>query len=521
MKKKEVKQMEMAQNDMQMKPKKKKKRKKWPIVVGVLVGIYVLLKVLGSLITPPEMAIVTTTNAVTGDLQDSVSVTGTVAGENKKTLFSNVSGKIADVKVSVGDSVESGELLLLYDMADMDEKLEQAQLQYNKSDAGYQSAVASDKDSKAKLSEAKTNLKVLEQQIKDYTALVERLQEQIATNKQNASVSLSQQANSLSAQATALQKELNGMNESDAGYAEKAQKLAEVSESLKNVQIQQQLIGTTDSDKDLQKQLKDAQEKLADFQKYKAEMETQKKTSEASIMDSYDKDQISVDKTLINKSLEQMEADYALAQAGVTAEFAAVVTSCNVVPGATLTEGMQMMTLESTDAVKVSFAVTKNVIAKLEIGQKAEVTIFDKVYEGEVVKINRMATTNQMSQSAAPMVGVEVKVLNPDENIILGLDAKVLVYTQKAEAALLIPVEAINADKNGDFVYVVENGLIARKDIVCGISSDTQTQILEGITAEDVIVLSSLTNIEEGMPATVLPEDVNMAELQELQQQQQ
>ncbi|MBQ7933271.1 MAG: hypothetical protein IJ327_00575 [Lachnospiraceae bacterium] len=130
-----------------------------------------------------------------------------------------------------------------------------------------------------------------------------------------------------------------------------------------------------------------------------------------------------------------------------------------------------------------------------------------------------MATTGQMSQSTAPMVGVEVNVLNPDEDIILGLDAKVLVYTDKAEDALLIPVEAINADRNGDFVYVIENNLIVRKDIVCGISSDTQTQVLEGITAEDVIVLSSLTAIEEGMPATVLPEDMNMADLEALQQQ--
>ncbi|MBQ7933272.1 MAG: biotin/lipoyl-binding protein [Lachnospiraceae bacterium] len=379
MKKKEAKQMEMNQTNVQMQPKKKKKRKKWPIVVGVIVGIYLLLKLVGSMITPPEMAVVTTTNAVKGDLQDSVSVSGTVAGQNKKTLFASISGKIADVKVSVGDSVTSGEVLLVYDMADMDEKLEQAQLQYNKSDAGYQSAVATDKDNKAKLSEAKTNLKVLEQQIKDYTALVERLQEQITTNKQNTSDNLARQASSLNAQAAALQTELKSMSPADADYTKKSQELAKVSESLANVQLQQQLTATSDSDKELQKQLKDAQEQLADFQKYKAEMESQKKTSEATVMDNYDKDQLSVDKTLMDKSLEQMETDYALAQAGVTAEFDAVVTSCNVVPGATLTEGMQMMTLESTDAVKVSFSATKNVIAKLEIGQRAEIPIFDKV----------------------------------------------------------------------------------------------------------------------------------------------
>ena len=92
-----------------------------------------------------------------------------------------------------------------------------------------------------------------------------------------------------------------------------------------------------------------------------------------------------------------------------------------------------------------------------------------------------------------------------DDNIILGMDAKVTVYTKKAENTLLIPVEVINADRDGDFLYVAENGVVVKKQIVCGISTDTYTEVLEGITEEDQIITGSYVgNLEEGMAVTVL-----------------
>lgn len=153
--------------------------------------------------------------------------------------------------------------------------------------------------------------------------------------------------------------------------------------------------------------------------------------------------------------------------------------------------------------MKITFNASKHDIEKLEIGQKAKVNISGYTYDGEVQKINRMAVRNE---SNTPMVGVEVHILNPDENIILGMDAKLEISTRKAENALLIPVEAINADRDGDFLYVVENGIVVRKSVVCGISSDEYTEILEGITEEDEIILNALTGIEEGMAVTVMPE---------------
>jgi len=130
------------------------------------------------------------------------------------------------------------------------------------------------------------------------------------------------------------------------------------------------------------------------------------------------------------------------------------------------------------------------------------VTISGRTYEGEISRINRMATRNETN---TPVVGVEAHILNPDENIILGMDAKLAIFTNKAQNVLMVPVEAVNGDKDGDFLYVVENGFIAKKPVTCGITTDNYIEIKEGIDENAEIVLNAYTALEEGMVATVIP----------------
>ncbi len=497
--------------------KKKKKRKKAPIIIAIIVVLFLVIKLISSVFTPPQMAVVTTTKATRGELQDSVTATGTVESQEKKTIFANVSGKIEQVNFSLGDAVKSGDVLLSYDMEAMDQQLKQAQLQQTKSNASYNGALANHSENQAKLKEANTNLGVLEQQLTDYNNYLENLQNGLADNQRNTSNSLASESFNLSNQATKLQEEMFGLAKDSQEYADKAKQLEEVQNRQVQIQYQQQISENSDYVAETQKKIAETQKHIAECEEYKMEMESQKASSEAAILDTYDKALMQADKELSDMSFQQAEKDYNEAKAGICAEFDGVITACNIVPGTVVTEGMQLLTLENTDLVKITFSVTKNDVAKLEIHQKAKVVIFDKEYEGVITKINRMATVDTMNQSATPMVGIEISITNPDENIILGLDAKVEVYTKKTENALLIPVEAINADKTGDFLYVVENGVIVRKNIVCGISTDTHTEVIEGITEVDEIVLSALTDFEEGMAVTILPETVNMDDLQEMQ----
>lgn len=469
-------------------PAKKKKRKKAPIIIAAAAVLLIVIRVTACSGTSQSTAIVTTAAAVRGDLQESITTSGTVKSEVVKTFFAPVSGTLAEVNVEAGDAVKKGTLLIGYNMEKLEDALKQSQLQLERSSASYDGTMAKSSKSQSELSEANTNLNVLNQQIEDNKAYLKELQGKLEEY-------LRENSNALSLEAVELQAELGTLTPGTEEYNS-------VSAALSWNGTLQQNLSNSDFAVNTNREIAEVQERIAGYEEHKARMEAQKSSSEAAVLDSYSITQYDADYELAKLSYEAAEEDYNTAKEGIKAEFDGIVTECSAVSGAGVSEGMQLLTLQSSTDLKIAFDASKYDIQKLELGQKADVVISGKAYQGEVSRINRMAERNA---SNTPMVGVEIHLLNADDDIILGMDAKLTIYTDKAENTLMIPVEAINADKEGDFLYVVENGVAVRRSVVCGISTDTYTEILEGVTEEDVIILNSLTNLEEGMAVTVMP----------------
>ena len=151
----------------------------------------------------------------------------------------------------------------------------------------------------------------------------------------------------------------------------------------------------------------------------------------------------------------------------------------------------------------LKISVTYYYLDKIAVGQVARVTIANKEYQGKVSKINKMAETNN---SGAAVVGTEIEITNPDSDVILGVEAKVVISTAKEENAVLIPVTAVNVDMNGDFVYVVEEGILVKKPVVTGIASDTMVQVADGLSEGDRVVTEVTAALTEGMPVTAMPQ---------------
>ena len=480
--------------------KVKKRGKKKKIIIIIVVVVILLLILRGCAGGGDGGVMVTTTGAFRGDLQESVSTSGTVEAETVKVLFAPANGKLGKVNVAAGDAVAKGDVLISYDSEDLERSFRQATLEQLKADASYGGAVSDNSENQAKLREADTNLAVLEQQLKDYKAYLKTLQSELSESQRGTN-------NALSEDSYDLQKEISKVQNDDTmDAAEKEKKLSKLQSELSRNQYLQSVANSSDYVAEMEKEISYVQEQIAACEEYKAKMESQKNSSEAAVWDSYDRTQRDADKELAGISYTEAEKAYYDGKTGICAEFDGVVTQVSAVEGSSVAEGTQLLTLESSDAVKVSFSASKHDVEKLAIGQVAEVTISGDTYTGKVSKINRMATVNA---SNTPMVGVEIHIDQPDDRIILGLDAKLSIHTQKAEDALLIPVEAVNADKEGDFLFVVENGVVVRKPVVCGISNDTYTVILEGITEEDRIILSSFGSLEEGLTVSVISEETS------------
>ena len=197
--------------------------------------------------------------------------------------------------------------------------------------------------------------------------------------------------------------------------------------------------------------------------------------------------------------LDQMSAQELVeaAKKGVKADFNGVITKVSVVEGATTALGTELFTLQNTDKVDVNVNVSKYDYDKVKEGQSAEITLAGKTYEGEVTNISHIATQNE---KGASLISADVRIKNPDEDIFFGVDAKVTIHAEEADDVVVLPAEVVNIGKTGSFCYVIENGVITKKDITTGISSDEYVEVLDGIQEGDEVI-RDLGSLEEGMQA--------------------
>lgn len=483
---------------------KRRKKKRTRIIIILVIIALIVIRFVACSGGGNAAAMVTTAKPTYGDVDETVSISGSVDSEETKVYFSPVNGRIGEVKVEAGDEVQKGDMLIAYDMESMADKLREAQLQAQIGSNTYNGSLADSGENQSKLNEANTNLKVLDQQIADSEAYAKKLQETLDKSVSDTTNSLAKENLDLSAQLAGLQEELKAATSAgDTATAEAKQKeIQSVQASQARNQYVTSVAGSSDYVNELKKKIADEQEKIVSYKEYKAKMESQKSTSEPGILDSYQKSTQSANFEISSLSVESVQKDYEEADKGLVAEFNGIVTDVTAVNGATVPEGTQMLMLKSSDDVKVTISVTKNDLEKLELGQKAELTISGNTYQGSISKINRMASVNN---SGAIMVGAEIHIENPDEKIYLGIEAKAKILTHQAKNVLLIPIEAINADKEGDFVYVEEKGIVVKKPVVTGISSDNLIEIKEGITETDNVIVTSYSSIEEGMSVTAVP----------------
>ena len=480
-KEKKVKKEKKEKKPLDKAAKKKRRRIITLCVIGVIVVLVILMKVLGG--NGPE-AVVTTAEALTGEIEQTIDTSGTVTTKETKSYFSDVNVEIGEVKVAAGDAVKEGDILVSYDADALAREKELARLELQSAEGSYQNSLQSNNEKLGDLNEANVNLDVLDQQIADTEAYIKGLENKIATKKSD-----------LAHFGTLLQISL-------LDWQDKPD-----SEEYLNLQKQVQLNNYEQQNnkeiKGWEDELKVYNDMLADYKEYRSEMKSQKSSAEAGKMTSGAKEELEAQNQTkeikATDSLENIEA----AEGGIIASFDGVVTEISAVEGGSVTAGSQIIKLESTEKVMVKISVTKYDLDKIKVGQKAVVTIGSRQYEGEVSKINKMAEKNN---SGAAVVGTEITITNPDSDVILGVEAKVRISTAKEEQAVLVPVSAVNVDMDGEFVYVVENGILVKKPVVTGISSDINIEIVEGLQEGEQVVTDVMANLYEGMTVMAMPQ---------------
>lgn len=478
-------------------PEQKKKRKKRIIIGGavlVILAAVILPKAFGG----PSYPMVNVTEVSVGSVSQSVDGSGTVESEEVKTYFSPVSATVADCELQVGDTVEAGETLLTYDGTELENLYKQAELTGSAANYGYQDSLQKDNKNAAEYKRSSEALDTINKQLDDEDDNVDHLNKRVSeyTGYQGDSAN---KLESLKNQQSAAKEAIAALDTAkqtlkDAEFALNNSTLAQDSEDYKKLQdavtvakntvseaepaaqqAEASLVKLAKSIQDEQdhyneivKKLDKYQERLKDAEKNKTKLETSK-SKEEGIKDSADaarlsgaaKSQLTAQNNLSTLEASMSKEDIRQGKEGIRADFSGVVTKVAAVAGGPAARGGELFTVASSEDVVVEMSITKYDLEKMEEGQKAVVTLAGHTYEGTVTKLSRIAEKNE---KGTPVVTAQVKIDNPDDNIYLGLEAKVSVTGRSVKDVLVVPAECVNSGQDGDFCYVVNaDGVVEKR----------------------------------------------------------
>ena len=491
------------QNTEGGKKTRRRKKKKLKFIIPV-VAVLVVVIVVKSFSGKKSVAIPVYTDKISvGDIDTELNVSGKVVAEESVTFFAPAEAKVEEIEVQKGDIVKAGDVLLCFDEEAVAYAKQKSELEQRISSADYSSNVQYNDEQKAKLAEAEAEIAQCEAVIDSYEQYIDDL-----TNSITDLTALKK--SDLYAKIYKVEKEINNYDlaiqtpTKDTDVEMLMGKKVEKQNELNKLNNELSLLSDYKTDYGWEDMLTQAKKVLADYQERLSEAKSVKAGAESAVVNGNKLEGYALNKEKTKLEGQDAERKYKAVLNGIVADFNGVISDLNVVKGATVQEGTQLMVLESIDNVCVEFQASKYALETLVLGQPAEIIISGKSYTGTVSKINHIAEENT---SGTATVAARIHIDNPDENIFLGLDAKLKILTASEKGVLQVPVEAVNVDSQGEFWYLIENGVLAKKYVKTGISSETYIQILDGLSENQEIVTTSVYGIglDEGMTVTGMP----------------
>lgn len=520
--------------------KKKKKLPNW-VIVPIIGGVVVVAVVVSQFTSKDQKTggTVEVVEVARGDVKEIYNVSGTVDSEKKKVFYSPVNAPVSQLHAKVGQSVKAGDTLVTFDTSDLEKNNEKAQLDLQsavntnqstreQADRSASEAAKAAADAQAASDAARAQV---EQQIASVESQISAKSQQMAALEQNAqneiaaNQALQPQLDEWNAQRnanvdriSALYGEVDALrtqiNDGNLSEEEKAAREAQIDEKSREISEKEGANTTLDAQiAQISSQMQTgSQQAYAQAQQEVQALQAQAEQLRASI--SVEQPSTSVpDTSLTSGQINNMEISENLAELavlsseelmakardGIKADFDGVISDVKTVEGGTAVAGGELFTLVSNQDVNVKLEIPASDFDKVEVGSKAVVKIGKYKYDGVVESIDKIAVPNAKGN---PVIGANVKIQNPDENIYIGVAAKLTMTVAEEKDVLYLPNENVNTSTEGDFVYVVQNGVVKKKAVELGITSNSKVEIKSGLEEGDQVVSDTFGAVEEGMKVT-------------------
>jgi membrane fusion protein, multidrug efflux system len=201
-------------------------------------------------------------------------------------------------------------------------------------------------------------------------------------------------------------------------------------------------------------------------------------------------------------SLDSNQADVnnyqaQLRQRLITAPFDGTVGVQRVNVGDYVTAGTQMVSLQSTDPMRVDFSVPEVYLTQLQVGDKVIINskAFINKYSGEIYALDSSVSTDTRT------INARAKIPNSDHKLVPGSFVEVTIKLQEASPQIMIPQTAIVYATSGNYIYRLVDHKAIKTNVVLG-KKLTKNMIVvnSGLNAGDIIINEGQLKLFDGAP---------------------
>jgi len=130
-------------------------------------------------------------------------------------------------------------------------------------------------------------------------------------------------------------------------------------------------------------------------------------------------------------------------------------------------------------------------VRKVAVGQPAILTLDSDPSKRLTGKVTSVANVGeQRPNTDAKVFEVKIEVEQSDTTLRPGMTTGNAIETHRADSALFIPLESVNTEAGGPFVYKQVGGGVGKQEIETGAMNDDEVIVVRGLEDDDRVLLS-------------------------------
>lgn len=177
-------------------------------------------------------------------------------------------------------------------------------------------------------------------------------------------------------------------------------------------------------------------------------------------------------------------------------------------------EDAGLVSITQVHPIYVQFAIAENYLdmlrTRLQKGEQVEVSAWDRAEKKQLATGYVEAFDNQIDTNTGTLK-IKATFKNRDDALFPNQFVNVRLNAQTIQNAINIPTDAIQNGAKGTYVYIINKDNKAEiRMLKLGMSSNGQTEILEGLQGNERVVLEGIDRLSEGKEAQVV-QDVTIS----------